>query len=74
MLPRAASVRMPSIWVESSPPDVRKARMATLRERLLKIAVRVCSSVRRITLEFPCHHPWREAGLQTARPMGAIPL
>jgi len=53
--------------------ELLKAQMATLRERLLKIAVRVRSSVRRITLEFTSHHPWADCWLHTARALGAVP-
>jgi hypothetical protein len=47
------------------------AQVATLREQLLKIAVWVERSVRRIVLHFPHAFPWREAWQQLARALRA---
>lgn len=69
----AAYVLMQSVQEYSQDLDLRKAQMATLRDRLLKIAVRVQSSVRRIRLEFTSHHPWSAQWLQCARSIGAAP-
>ncbi len=69
----AAYVLMLSVAEHSSDLDLLKAQMATLRDRLLKIAVRVHSSARRITLEFTSHHPWNDAWLSAARALGAVP-
>jgi len=46
--------------------------MATWSDQLLKIAVRVRSSVRRIVLEFTTHHPWSQQWLDCARTIGAV--
>ncbi len=73
LLTLAAYTLMASVAEETSDRDLLKAQMATLRERLLKIAVRVRSSVRRITLEFTNHHPWADAWLATAKALGAVP-
>jgi len=69
----AAYVLMQSVAEHSSDLGLLKAQMATLRDRLLKIAVRVRSSVRRITLEFTSHHPWADAWLDVALSAGAVP-
>jgi hypothetical protein len=74
LLTLAAYVLMQSVAERTHDLDLRKAQMGTLRDRLLKIAVRVGSSARRITLEFTCHHPWSDAWIATARALGAVPL
>jgi hypothetical protein len=48
-----------------------EAQVTTLRERLLKIAVWVERSVRRIVLHFPLTFPWRSTWQQIARAVGA---
>jgi hypothetical protein len=48
-----------------------EAQVTTLRERLLKIAVWVERSVRRIVLHFPLTFPWRATWRQLARAVGA---
>ncbi len=73
LLTLAAYVLMQSVAEETSRLDLLKAQMATLRERLLKLAVRVRSSVRRISLQFTSHHPWTEAWLAAANALGAVP-
>jgi hypothetical protein len=60
-------VLLQSVQEHSEDLGLLKAQMATLRDRLLKIAVRVYSSVRRIVLEFTAHHPWSQQWLQCAR-------
>jgi len=74
MLTLAAYVLMQSVQERTTDLDLLKAQMGTLRDRLLKVAVRVGSSARRITLELTRHHPWSEAWLATARALGAVPL
>jgi hypothetical protein len=49
------------------------AQVTTLRERLLKLAVRVERSVRRIVLHFPTTFPWLTTWRQVARAVGATP-
>jgi hypothetical protein len=68
-----AYVLMQSLQEHTSDADLLKAQMATLRDRLLKIAVRVSSSVRRIVLDFTSHHPWAEQWLNCAISIGAVP-
>jgi hypothetical protein len=69
----AAYVLMQSVAEQTSDLDLLKAQMTTLRDRLLKIAVRVRSSVRRITLEFTTHHPWADSWIHAANGLGAVP-
>jgi hypothetical protein len=69
----AAYVLMQSVAELSSDLDLLKAQMATLRDRLLKIAVRVRSSVRRISLVFTTHHPWHDTWIDAALALGAVP-
>jgi hypothetical protein len=73
LLTLAAYVLMQSVQERTTDLDLRKAQMGTLRDRLLKVAVRVGSSARRITLELTRHHPWSGAWLATARSLGALP-
>jgi len=73
MMTLAAYVLMQSVAERTSDLDLLKAQMGTLRDRLLKIAVRVRSSSRRITLEFTSHHPWDQSWLNAARGLGAVP-
>jgi hypothetical protein len=49
------------------------AQVTTLRERLLKVAVWVERSVRRIVLHFPASFPWQPTWRQLARAVGATP-
>ena len=49
------------------------AQVTTLRERLLKVAVWVERSVRRIVVHFPTSFPWQPTWRQLARAVGATP-
>jgi hypothetical protein len=49
------------------------AQVTTLRERLLKVAVWVERSVRRIVLHLPTSFPWQPTWRQLARAVGATP-
>lgn len=69
----AAYALMQSVAEHTSDRDLLKAQMATLRDRLLKVAVRVRSSARRISLEFTSHHPWAESWINAALGVGAVP-
>ena len=68
-----AYLLMQSIAERTADRELRKAQMATLRIRLVKVAVRVRSSARRICLELTSHHPWSGAWLAAARAVGAVP-
>lgn len=74
LLTLAAYVLLQSVAEPSSELELLRAQMGTLRDRLLKLAVRVRQSVRRITLEFTSHHPRADAWLQAACAVGAVPL
>jgi hypothetical protein len=47
------------------------AQVTTLRERLIKLAVWVQRSVRRIVLHLPVSYPWLRTWRQLARAVGA---
>jgi hypothetical protein len=47
------------------------AQVSTLRKRLLKLAVWVEKSVRRIVLHFPVNYPWLGCWKQLALAVGA---
>jgi hypothetical protein len=49
------------------------AQVSTLRERLLKLAVWIKASARRIVLQLPRTYPWLTAWRQIARAVGAVP-
>jgi hypothetical protein len=49
------------------------AQVTTLRERLLKVAVWIERSVRRIVLHFPTTFPWRREWGELAAALGATP-
>ena len=74
LLALTAYVLMQSVQERTTVLDLLKAQMGTLRDRLLKVAVRVRSSARRFTLDLTSHHPWASAWLATARSLGAAPV
>lgn len=47
-------------------------QVTTLRDRLLKIGVRVVESARRYVLHFAAAHPWRELWCRAATRLGAV--
>ena len=53
--------------------DCADAQVWTLRERLLKLAVWVERSVRRIVLHLPARFPWRQSWQHLAAALGATP-
>ena len=64
---------MQSVQEQTDDRELLKAQMGTLRDRLLHVAVRVGSSVRRICLQFTAHHPWADSWLACAQALGAVP-
>lgn len=74
LLTLAAYVLLQSVAERSAELELLRAQMGTLRDRLLKLAVRVRRSARRIKLEFTSHHPWADAWLRAACAVGAVPL
>jgi hypothetical protein len=71
LLSLAAYVLFQALQVLARATAFASAQVGTLRERLLKIAVWVERSVRRIVLHFPEAFPWRDAWQQFAQALGA---
>ena len=69
----AAYALMMTVSEHATTVDLQRATMGTLRIRLLKIAVRIKSSVRRVLLEFTGHFPWAEDWISCALAIGAVP-
>jgi len=69
----AAFTLMQSLQEHAADRELTVATMRTVRERLLKIAVRVRESTRRIVFNFTSHYPWAEVWLACARSVGASP-
>jgi hypothetical protein len=63
----AADVLMQEMRRRSAGTALAAAQVSTLRERLLKVAVWVKKSVRRIVLHFPVNYPWLDCWKQIAR-------
>jgi len=62
----AADVLMQDMRRRSAGTVLAAAQVSTLRERLLKVAVWVKKSVRRIVLHFPVNYPWLDCWKQIA--------
>ena len=60
----AADVLMQEMRRRSAGTALAAAQVSTLRERLLKVAVWVKKSVRRIVLHFPVNYPWLDCWKQ----------
>lgn len=67
----AAFILMQSLQEHIVDRRLASATMHTLRECLLKIAVVVRESTRRIVANFTAHHPWADIWLKCALNMGA---
>jgi len=67
----AADVLMQEMRRRAAGTDCAKAQVTTLRERLLKVAVWVQKSVRRIILHFPVNYPWFTCWRRLAHAVGA---
>ena len=67
----AAFILMQSLQEHIVDKKMASATMHTLRECLLKIAVVVRESTRRIVANFTAHHPWADIWLRCAMNMGA---
>lgn len=67
----AAFILMQSLQEHIADKRLTSATMHTLRECLLKIAVVVRESTRRIVANFTAHHPWADIWLKCAMNMGA---
>jgi hypothetical protein len=67
----AADVLMQEMRRRMAGTALAAAQVSTLRERLLKLAVWVEKSVRRIVLHFPVNYPWLSCWKQLALAVGA---
>jgi hypothetical protein len=67
----AADVLMQEMRRRMAGTALAAAQVSTLRERLLKLAVWVEKSVRRIVLHFPVNYPWLTCWKQLALAVGA---
>jgi hypothetical protein len=73
LLTSAAYVLMQELRLSARRGDCARAQVSTLRERLLKLAVWVERSARRIVLHLPQSFPYLEDWLRIARSVGAVP-
>ena len=71
LLTLAAYVLLQELRRRAAGTSVADAQVTTLRERLLKLAVWVERSVRRIVLHFPATFPWLPTWQRIARAVGA---
>lgn len=73
LLTAAAYILVQALRRHAAGTPCATAQASTLRERLLKIAVWVTQSVRRIVLHFPTSFPWQPEWWQIACAVGARP-
>lgn len=71
LLAAAAYVLFQTLQTHAQETALADAQVPTLRERLLKVAVWVTRSVRRIVLHFPEHFPWLAPWRHLAAAVGA---
>ena len=71
LMTATAYVLMQEMRRRSAGTDLATAQVTTLRERLLKLAVWVEKSLRRIVLHFPVNSPWISCWKQLAHAVGA---
>lgn len=73
LLTLSAYVLFQELRLKAKRTGLANAQVSTLRERLLKLAVWVKRSTRRIVFHLPDCAPWRHEWTQIARALGAIP-
>ncbi len=73
LLTAAAHVLWQELRLQARVGEYASAQVSTLRERLLKLAVWVERSVRRIVLHLPDSFPYLDEWLRIARSVGAVP-
>lgn len=73
LLTAAAYILFQTLQAHAQRTACADAQVSTLRERLLKLAVWVERSVRRIVLHLPTTFPWRLTWRQIAVAVGAAP-
>lgn len=74
LLTAAAYVLMQELRLSATGTSLSHAQVATLRNNLLKMAVWVKRSTRRIVMHCPQSSPWKSEWTQIARKLGAVPL
>ena len=73
LLTLSAYVLFQELRLNAGETNMANAQASTLRERLLKLAVWLKRSTRRIVLHLPDSAPWRQEWIQIARALGAHP-
>lgn len=73
LLCAAAYVLLQELRLKAKRTGFAAAQVTTLRERLLKLAVWVECSTRRLVLHLPDSAPWRQDWCRIARSLGAVP-
>ena len=73
LLTAAAYILVQALRLHAARTPCATAQASTLRERLVKVAVWVTQSVRRIVLHFPTSFPWQPEWWQIACAVGARP-
>lgn len=73
LLTLSAYVLFQELRLKAAETCLANAQVNTLRERLLKMAVWLKRSTRRIVLHLPDSAPWRQEWIQVARALGAHP-
>ena len=71
LMTAAAYVLMQELRLAARRTDCARAQVSTLRERLIKLGVRVEVSVRRIVLHLPASFPFQHTWGRIATPLGA---
>ena len=71
LMTAAAYVLMQEIRRRAAGTELASAQVTTLRERLMKLAVWVQRSTRRIVLHFPLNYPWFRSWQHVAQAVGA---
>jgi hypothetical protein len=74
LLCAAAYVLLQELRLRARRTGFALAQVSTLRERLLKLAVWIERSTRRLVLHLPDSAPWRSDWCRIARTLGAVPL
>ena len=73
LLTLSAYVLFQELRLKAKGTNLANAQVSTLRERLLKLAVWIQRSTRRIIFHLPDSAPWRQEWIQIARALGAHP-
>ena len=74
LLNAAAYVLLQELRLKAKRTGFATAQVTTLRERLLKLAVWIERSTRRLVFHLPDSAPWRSDWCRIARALGAVPI